>query len=71
MPRLGLPECGDPRAGVTTQSLFNPNYADLRLLDPGMDASRTTDLIGNVVFALIAVALLMGATIRRDKLSDS
>ncbi len=21
--------------GVTTQSLFNPNYADLRLLDPG------------------------------------
>ena len=39
--------------------------------DPVMDASRATDLIGNVVFALIAVAVLAGATIRREKLSDS
>jgi len=38
---------------------------------PVMDASHTTDLVGNVVFGLIAVGLLVGATIRRDKLGDS
>ncbi|GAA1604917.1 MULTISPECIES: hypothetical protein [Kribbella] len=34
---------------------------------PVFDASRTVDLIGNAVFALLAVALLISATIRCDK----
>lgn len=36
-----------------------------------MEASHTVDLVGNVVFSLLAAGLLVGATIRRDKLGDS
>ncbi|RZU19715.1 hypothetical protein EV645_1933 [Kribbella rubisoli] len=38
---------------------------------PVFDAPHSTDLIGNAVFALLAVALLISATIRRDKFGDS
>lgn len=38
---------------------------------PVMDASRTVDLVGNAVFSLLAVVLLVSATIRRDKFGDS
>lgn len=38
---------------------------------PVLDASRTVDLIGNAVFALLAVVLLISATIRCDKFSRS
>ncbi|MER7248579.1 hypothetical protein [Kribbella sp. NPDC000426] len=38
---------------------------------PVFDAAHTTDLIGNAVFALLAVALLISATIRCDKFGDS
>ncbi|MFC6158845.1 hypothetical protein [Kribbella jiaozuonensis] len=38
---------------------------------PIFDAPRTADLIGNAVFALLAVALLISATIRCDKFGDS
>jgi hypothetical protein len=38
---------------------------------PAFGASMTVDLIGNVVFALIAVGLLISATIRCDKFSRS
>ena len=36
-----------------------------------MAASHTVDLVGNAVFSLLAVGLLVGATIRREKLGDS
>jgi hypothetical protein len=38
---------------------------------PVFDAPHSTDLIGNAVFALLAVALLISATLRRDKFGDS
>jgi hypothetical protein len=38
---------------------------------PVFDAPRSADLIGNAVFALLAVALLISATIRCDKFGDS
>jgi hypothetical protein len=38
---------------------------------PVFDASHTVDLIGNAVFALLAVALLISATLRCDKFGDS
>ena len=38
---------------------------------PVMDASHTVDLIGNAVFALLAVILLVNATISREKFGDS
>ena len=38
---------------------------------PVFDAPRSTDLIGNAVFALLAVALLISATITCDKFGDS
>ncbi|MFI5690611.1 hypothetical protein ACIA58_02135 [Kribbella sp. NPDC051586] len=38
---------------------------------PVFDAPHTTDLVGNTVFALLAVALLISATIRCDKFGDS
>jgi hypothetical protein len=39
--------------------------------NPVMDASHTVDLVGNAVFSLLAVVLLVSATIRRDKFGDS
>ncbi|MGW7679513.1 hypothetical protein ACWGID_02150 [Kribbella sp. NPDC054772] len=38
---------------------------------PVFDTSRTVDLIGNAVFALVAVAVLISATIRCEKFGDS
>ncbi len=38
---------------------------------PVLDASRTVDLIGNTVFALLALVLLAFATIRCEKFGDS
>ena len=38
---------------------------------PVMAASHTVDLVGNAVFSLLAVGLLVGATIRRENLGDS
>lgn len=38
---------------------------------PVFDASRTADLVGNAVFALLAVAVLISATITCDKFGDS
>ncbi|WP_327638034.1 hypothetical protein OHB24_06560 [Kribbella sp. NBC_00482] len=38
---------------------------------PVFDASRTVDLIGNTVFALLALVLLVFATIRCEKFGDS
>ncbi|MEU8225545.1 hypothetical protein [Kribbella sp. NPDC048915] len=38
---------------------------------PVIDTSRTVDLVGNVVFALLAVVLLSFATIRRAKFGDT
>jgi hypothetical protein len=39
--------------------------------EPVFPASHTVDLVGNTVCALLAVALLISATIRRDKFGDS
>jgi len=38
---------------------------------PGLQPPHTADLIGNAVFALLAVALLISATIRCEKFGDS
>jgi len=38
---------------------------------PVMAASHTVDLVGNEVFSLLAVGLLVGARISREKLGDS
>ncbi|MEU4286914.1 hypothetical protein AB0E63_01730 [Kribbella sp. NPDC026596] len=38
---------------------------------PVMDASHTVDLIGNAVFGLLAVILLVNATIMREKFGNS
>jgi hypothetical protein len=60
--------------GITTQSLFNPNYADLRLLDPGhigflgMGAPWTVFVLGlHTVWSITVPIVLMESLSKRPR----
>ncbi|MEV4266224.1 hypothetical protein [Kribbella sp. NPDC049584] len=60
--------------GITTQSLFNPNYADLRLLDPGhisalgMGAPWTVFVLGlHTVWSITVPIVLMESVSRHPR----